>query len=180
MSLHLALWTRCGWINTCSLGCCIFPGKCLSGFIFRSESLFWFLPFVLAYSTYTQYKCTMDQKDNFFLSTKSNFLTQFKSTYLRGPRYSMPHISRSYFFLCILNSLFFFEKYLTSIHIQRVPALRAFWDLEKTVLNEIHVSGTELWSPTNANSPTYTYISLKPWYCKPCYWFSCKWGTPCT
>ena len=78
----------------------------------------------------------MDQKKNFFLSTKSNFLTQFKSTYLRGPRYSMPHISRSYFFLCILNSLFFFEKYLTSIHIQRVPALPAFWDLE------ICVSGT--------------------------------------
>ena len=47
--------------------------------------------------------------------------------------------------------------------IQRVPALRAFWDLEKTVLHEIRVSGTVLWSPTNANSPTYTYISQKPW-----------------
>ena len=44
-----------------------------------------------------------------------------------------------------------------------VPALRVFWDLEKTVLHEICVSGTVLWSPTNANSPTYTYISQKPW-----------------
>ena len=43
--------------------------------------------------------------------------------------------------------------------IQRVPALRAFWDLEKTVLNEIRVSGTVLWSPTSAKSPTYRYIS---------------------
>ena len=56
MSLHHALWTRCGWINTCSLGWCIFPGKCLPGFGFCSESLFWFLPFILAYSTYIQYK----------------------------------------------------------------------------------------------------------------------------
>ena len=30
--------------------------------------------------------------------------------------------------------------------LQRVPALRAFWDLEKTVLHEIRVSGTVLWS----------------------------------
>jgi hypothetical protein len=27
-------------------------------------------------------------------------------------------------------------------YVQRVPALRAFWDLEKTVLHEIRVSGT--------------------------------------
>ena len=44
-------------------------------------------------------------------------------------------------------------------YIQRVPALRAFWDLEKTVLHEIRVSGTVLWSPINANSPTYAYIA---------------------
>ena len=48
-----------------------------------------------------------------------------------------------------------------AIVLQRVPALRGFWDLEKTVLHEIRVSGTVLWSPTNANSPTYTYISQK-------------------
>ena len=47
--------------------------------------------------------------------------------------------------------------------LQRVPALRAFWDLEKTVLHEICVSGTVLWSPTNPNSPTYMFISQKPW-----------------
>ena len=58
---------------------------------------------------------------------------------------------------------------LCSIHVirfnglQRVPALRVFWDLEKTVLHETRVSGTVLWSPTNANSPTYTYISQKLW-----------------
>ena len=44
---------------------------------------------------------------------------------------------------------------------KRVPALRSFWDLEKIVLDEIRVSGTVLWSPTFANSPTYTYISQK-------------------
>ena len=42
-----------------------------------------------------------------------------------------------------------------------VPALLAFWDLEKNVLHETLVSGTVLWSATNANSPTYTYISQK-------------------
>ena len=45
--------------------------------------------------------------------------------------------------------------------VQRVPALRVFWDFEKTVLHETRVSGTVLWSPTNANSPTYMYISQK-------------------
>ena len=49
------------------------------------------------------------------------------------------------------------------LELQRVPALHAYWDLEKTVLHETCVSGTVLWSPTNANSPTYTYISQKPW-----------------
>ena len=47
------------------------------------------------------------------------------------------------------------------LELQRVPALRVFWDLEKAVLYETRVSGTVLWSPTNANSPTYTYISQK-------------------
>ena len=53
--------------------------------------------------------------------------------------------------------------------IQRVPALRVFWDLEKTVLDETRVSGTVLWSPTNANSPNYTYISQKTCQWKPCH-----------
>ena len=30
----------------------------------------------------------------------------------------------------------------TNVIVQRVPALCAFWDLEKTVLHEINVSGT--------------------------------------
>ena len=42
---------------------------------------------------------------------------------------------------------------------QRVPTLLAFWDLEKTVLHEIRASGTVLWSPTNAKSPTCMYLS---------------------
>ena len=50
---------------------------------------------------------------------------------------------------------------LTQIYVQRVPALRVFWDLEKTVLHETRVSGTVLWSPTNTKSPTYTDISQK-------------------
>ena len=37
--------------------------------------------------------------------------------------------------------------------IQRVPTLRVFWDLGKTVLHETRVSGTALWSPTNAKFP---------------------------
>ena len=48
------------------------------------------------------------------------------------------------------------------------PCLQAFWDLENTVLQGICVSGTVLWSPTSTNSPTYKYISQKPWYWKPC------------
>ena len=44
--------------------------------------------------------------------------------------------------------------------VQRVPALRSFLDLEKMVLHEILVSGTVLWSPTNANSPTYLYAEV--------------------
>ena len=45
--------------------------------------------------------------------------------------------------------------------IQRVPALHAFWDLDKTVLHETRVRGTVQWSPTNANSPTDTYTLLQ-------------------
>ena len=45
------------------------------------------------------------------------------------------------------------------IPLQRVPALRAFWDLEKTVLHEIHVSGTVVNPLLTQKSPTCTYIS---------------------
>ena len=37
--------------------------------------------------------------------------------------------------------------------VQRVPALRTFWDLEKTVLHEIRVSGTVLMDSLNAIFP---------------------------
>ena len=51
-----------------------------------------------------------------------------------------------------------------STALQRVPALRAFWDLEKTVLHEIRVSGTVVGPLLLRKSPTCTYISQKPWY----------------
>ena len=40
------------------------------------------------------------------------------------------------------------------------PHLMRILALGKTVLHEICVSGTVLWSPTNTNSPTYMYIAL--------------------
>ena len=43
------------------------------------------------------------------------------------------------------------------------PALRAFWDLEKTVLHEIRVSGTVVGPLLVQKSPTCTYISQKLW-----------------
>ena len=63
-----------------------------------------------------------------------------------------------------------FRGFTSEPFIQRVPTLLAFWDLEKTLLHEIRVSGTVLWSPTNANSTTYTYISQKPWQWEPWQW----------
>ena len=56
----------------------------------------------------------------------------------------------------------FFKNIMDQMGVQRVPALRVFWDLEKTVLNETRVSGTVLWSPTNASSPTYSLHVYKP------------------
>ena len=52
----------------------------------------------------------------------------------------------------------FFMNQLSS-----VPTLRAFWDLEKTVLHEIRVSGTAGGHLLTWKSPTCTYISQKPW-----------------
>ena len=51
----------------------------------------------------------------------------------------------------------------SSLMVQRVPALPAFWDLEKTVLHEICVSGTVGGPLLTQKSPTWTYISQKPW-----------------
>ena len=65
------------------------------------------------------------------------------------------------FFFCRLSCYHYKTPQLATI--QRVPALCVFWDLEKTVLHKTRVSGTVLWSPTNANSPIYMYISQKPW-----------------
>ena len=47
--------------------------------------------------------------------------------------------------------------------VQRVPTLRAFWDLEKTVLHEIRISGTVVSPLLTQKSPTCTYIGQKPW-----------------
>ena len=43
-------------------------------------------------------------------------------------------------------------------HVQRVPALHGFWDLEKTVLHEICVSGTVGGALIAQKSPPCTYI----------------------
>ena len=48
------------------------------------------------------------------------------------------------------------------IHHTEGPRFTRILDLEKNVLHEIRASGTVLWSPTNAKSPTCTYISQKP------------------
>jgi hypothetical protein len=47
--------------------------------------------------------------------------------------------------------------------VQRVPTLRVFWDLEKTVLHEIRISGTVVSPLLTQKSPTCTYIGQKPW-----------------
>ena len=48
------------------------------------------------------------------------------------------------------------------LYIQRVPALRGFWDLKKIKLCKIHVSGTVGSLLLTRKSPTCTYISKKP------------------
>ena len=47
--------------------------------------------------------------------------------------------------------------------VQRVPALHAFWDLEKNVLHEIPVSGTSAGPLLTQKYPTYTYFGQKLW-----------------
>ena len=61
----------------------------------------------------------------------------------------------------VTHSNFYFECNTERGSIDQLYIELGFWDLEKTVLDEFCVSGTVLWSPTNANSPTYTYISHK-------------------
>ena len=56
-----------------------------------------------------------------------------------------------------------FRQLDSNLQVQRVPALRAFWDLEKTVLHEIRVSGTVVSPLLMQKSPTCTYISQKQW-----------------
>ena len=52
--------------------------------------------------------------------------------------------------------------------IQRVPALHAIWDLEKTVLHEICVSGTVVSPPTNAKIPHLHVRKPKTVVVEPC------------
>ena len=59
----------------------------------------------------------------------------------------------------------FIWKFLNSLGeklIQRIPALRGFWDLKKTALREIRVSRTVGDPLLTQKSPTCTYISQKP------------------
>ena len=48
-------------------------------------------------------------------------------------------------------------------YLQRVPALQAFWDFDKTVIQEVCVSGTVGCPLLMQKSPTCTYISQNPW-----------------
>ena len=48
-----------------------------------------------------------------------------------------------------------------AFNVQRVPTLRDFWDLKKTVLREIRVSRTVGDPLLTRNSLTCTYISQK-------------------
>ena len=50
---------------------------------------------------------------------------------------------------------------MTVDKIQRVPTLREFWDLKKTVLRKIRVSGTVRGPQLTQKSPTLAYISQK-------------------
>ena len=47
--------------------------------------------------------------------------------------------------------------------IKKLYSLRGFWDLKKTELREICVSGTVRGPLLKRKSPTCTYISQKPW-----------------
>ena len=81
------------------------------------------------------------------------------------PKKFEDRISSIFMFPCypVRHSYTLIYQALIPFILQRVPALRVFWDLEKTVLHETRVSGTVLWSPTNAHSPTYMHISQKRW-----------------
>ena len=63
----------------------------------------------------------------------------------------------------ILGAYPFWSNNLISMDIQRVPALRAFWDLEKTVLHGIRVSGTVGGPLLTRKSQYCRYISQKRW-----------------
>ena len=67
-----------------------------------------------------------------------------------------------------------------NLTIQRVPALCGFWDLTKTKLCEISVSGTVLKTQHNAKFPPLRVNKLKPRKWGPHKWFSGIWGTPCS
>ena len=66
------------------------------------------------------------------------------------------------FILCWMLIKYWPIWFLVSDLNQNTEGPRFMRILGKTVLHEIRVSGTVLWSPTNATSPTYTYISQKP------------------
>ena len=51
---------------------------------------------------------------------------------------------------------------LNSFIVERVPALRGCWDLEKIELRKIRVPGTVLKTQLTQKSPTYAYISQNP------------------
>ena len=69
-----------------------------------------------------------------------------------GKKFNQPNfaLANYVFGLCIFWAKLFHYCGFFYISLQRVPALRAFWDLEKTVLHEMRVSGTVV---SNAKIP---------------------------
>ena len=89
-----------------------------------------------------------------------------------GVKYFWPNYEHPFWFSESLLHVFHYSTIIStkklSLYIQ-IPniteglALHAFWNLEKTVLHEICVSGTVGGPLLTQKSPTCTYISKKPW-----------------
>ena len=86
---------------------------------------------------------------------------QGKLTHTTKSRYKLRH--HGTVFLGHLHKYFLPELQDGHWHssIQRVPTLRGFWDLKKTALHKIFVSGTVGGFPLTQRLPTCAYISQK-------------------
>ena len=111
--------------------------------------------FVILFCQNIKTKCKLSLLLKFLIPSSSENL-YFLNRFLTAS--SIYKIQVSNFYLLFIS---FVLKTWQSI--QWVPALRAFWDLEKTVLHEIRVSGTVVNPLLARKSPTCSYINQKPW-----------------